>query len=121
MVSAHVTSISTDVPIPITHNVGSNDNHNRTVRTPLTGIQLAHLMTARLTATAIVATGQIQVAIEVGIGVIQLTMHFTGGCQHMAPEYSKVALSLHPLISLYTVDYNEETNKWLCAQQVHTM
>ncbi len=33
----------------------------------------------------------------------------------MVPEYSKAALSLHPLIPLYAVDCDE--NRSLCAEQ----
>ncbi|KAJ7173600.1 hypothetical protein C8R46DRAFT_893146 [Mycena filopes] len=40
-----------------------------------------------------------------------------GHCQRMAPEYSKAALGLHPLLPLYAVDCDEEKNKRLCAEQ----
>ena len=34
----------------------------------------------------------------------------------MVPEYSKAALSLHPLIPTYAIDCDE--NRALCAEQV---
>ncbi|KAJ7065344.1 thioredoxin-like protein [Mycena amicta] len=40
-----------------------------------------------------------------------------GHCQRMAPEYSKAALGLHPLIPFYAVDCDEDKNKRLCAEQ----
>ncbi|KAJ7460709.1 thioredoxin-like protein [Mycena latifolia] len=40
-----------------------------------------------------------------------------GHCQRMAPEYSKAALGLHPLIPLYAVDCDEDKNKRLCSEQ----
>ncbi|KAJ7281987.1 thioredoxin-like protein [Mycena rebaudengoi] len=40
-----------------------------------------------------------------------------GHCQRMAPEYSKAALGLHPLLPFYAVDCDEEKNKRLCAEQ----
>jgi protein disulfide-isomerase A6 len=42
-------------------------------------------------------------------------------CQRMAPEYSKAALSLHPLIPFYAVDCDAESNKRLCGGQVSTL
>ena len=36
----------------------------------------------------------------------------------MAPEYSKAALGLYPLIPSYAVDCDLEKNKRLCAEQV---
>ena len=36
----------------------------------------------------------------------------------MAPEYSKAALGLHPLVPLYAVDCDAENNKRLCGEQV---
>jgi hypothetical protein len=36
----------------------------------------------------------------------------------MAPEYSKAALGLYPLIPAYAVDCDAEKNKQLCAEQV---
>lgn len=35
----------------------------------------------------------------------------------MAPEYSKAALGLHPLVPLYAVDCDASKNKRLCADQ----
>ncbi|KAJ7708692.1 thioredoxin-like protein, partial [Mycena rosella] len=40
-----------------------------------------------------------------------------GHCQRMAPEYSKAALGLHPLLPLYAVDCDADKNKPLCAEQ----
>ncbi|KAJ3485273.1 hypothetical protein NLJ89_g11914 [Agrocybe chaxingu] len=40
-----------------------------------------------------------------------------GHCQRMAPEYSKAAVGLHPLIPTYAVDCDAEKNKKLCANQ----
>ena len=39
-------------------------------------------------------------------------------CQNMAPEYSKAAKSLHPMVPLYAVDCDAEPNKRLCGEQV---
>ncbi|KAJ6624861.1 thioredoxin-like protein [Mycena sp. CBHHK59/15] len=40
-----------------------------------------------------------------------------GHCQRMAPEYSKAALGLHPLLPLYAVDCDADKNKGLCSEQ----
>ncbi|KAH0583166.1 hypothetical protein H2248_011047 [Termitomyces sp. 'cryptogamus'] len=40
-----------------------------------------------------------------------------GHCQRMAPEYSKAAIGLHPLIPVYAVDCDADANKRLCAEQ----
>ncbi|KAJ7493368.1 thioredoxin-like protein, partial [Mycena galericulata] len=40
-----------------------------------------------------------------------------GHCQRMAPEYSKAALGLHPLLPLYAVDCDADKNKRLCSEQ----
>ncbi|KAJ3717834.1 hypothetical protein C8R42DRAFT_676719 [Lentinula raphanica] len=40
-----------------------------------------------------------------------------GHCQRMAPEYSKAALGLYPLIPTYAVDCDAEANKRLCHDQ----
>ncbi|THH12077.1 hypothetical protein EW145_g241 [Phellinidium pouzarii] len=40
-----------------------------------------------------------------------------GHCQRMAPEYSKAALGLHPLVPMYAVDCDAAQNKRLCADQ----
>jgi len=40
-----------------------------------------------------------------------------GHCQRMAPEYSKAALGLYPLIPTYAVDCDDDGNKRLCAEQ----
>lgn len=41
-------------------------------------------------------------------------------CQRLAPEYSKAAKGLHPLVPLYAVDCDEEGNKGLCANEVRS-
>lgn len=35
----------------------------------------------------------------------------------MAPEYSKAALGLHPLLPFYAVDCDDDKNKRLCSEQ----
>ncbi|KAK0215063.1 disulfide isomerase, partial [Armillaria fumosa] len=40
-----------------------------------------------------------------------------GHCQRMAPEYSRAAEALTPLIPVYAVDCDDEKNKRLCAEQ----
>jgi len=40
-----------------------------------------------------------------------------GHCQRMAPEYSKAALGLYPLVPTYAVDCDDDANKRLCAEQ----
>ncbi|KAJ4474937.1 hypothetical protein J3R30DRAFT_3505018 [Lentinula aciculospora] len=40
-----------------------------------------------------------------------------GHCQRMAPEYSKAALGLYPLIPTYAVDCDADANKRLCNDQ----
>ncbi|KAK7440405.1 hypothetical protein VKT23_017043 [Stygiomarasmius scandens] len=40
-----------------------------------------------------------------------------GHCQRMAPEYSKAALGLYPLIPTYAVNCDDDKNKRLCAEQ----
>jgi len=40
-----------------------------------------------------------------------------GHCQRMAPEYSRAAKGLYPLVPLYAVDCDEQANKRLCADQ----
>ncbi|TFK34040.1 hypothetical protein BDQ12DRAFT_614103 [Crucibulum laeve] len=40
-----------------------------------------------------------------------------GHCQRMAPEYSRAALGLYPLVPAYAVDCDENKNKKLCADQ----
>ncbi|KAJ4000340.1 hypothetical protein F5050DRAFT_1563164 [Lentinula boryana] len=40
-----------------------------------------------------------------------------GHCQRMAPEYSKAALGLYPLIPTYAVDCDADANKRLCHDQ----
>lgn len=39
----------------------------------------------------------------------------------MAPEYSRAAKSLSPLIPLYAVDCDAQENKQLCSEQVRTL
>jgi len=40
-----------------------------------------------------------------------------GHCQKMAPEYSRSALGLFPLVPVYAVDCDAQSNKRLCADQ----
>ncbi|KAG6855649.1 hypothetical protein H0H87_012667 [Tephrocybe sp. NHM501043] len=40
-----------------------------------------------------------------------------GHCQRMAPEYSKAAKGLHPLLPVYAVDCDAAENKRLCADE----
>ncbi|TFK75049.1 hypothetical protein BDN72DRAFT_955384 [Pluteus cervinus] len=40
-----------------------------------------------------------------------------GHCQRMAPELSKAALGLHPLIPTYAVNCDKDRNKKLCSEQ----
>jgi len=40
-----------------------------------------------------------------------------GHCQRAAPEYSKAAVGLHPMVNLYAVDCDDEKNKRLCGEQ----
>ncbi|TBU45416.1 hypothetical protein BD309DRAFT_956311 [Dichomitus squalens] len=40
-----------------------------------------------------------------------------GHCQRMAPEYSKAALGLYPMIPFYAVDCDKASNKKFCADQ----
>ncbi|EIW75123.1 thioredoxin-like protein [Coniophora puteana RWD-64-598 SS2] len=49
--------------------------------------------------------------------VVAFVAPWCGHCQRMAPEYSKAADKLSPLIPLYAVDCDEQANKGLCAEQ----
>ncbi|KAI6023315.1 thioredoxin-like protein [Pisolithus marmoratus] len=49
--------------------------------------------------------------------VVAFVAPWCGHCQRMAPEYSKAAGSLNPLVPFYAVDCDVDTNKALCAQQ----
>ncbi|KIM90274.1 hypothetical protein PILCRDRAFT_812003 [Piloderma croceum F 1598] len=49
--------------------------------------------------------------------VVAFVAPWCGHCQRMAPEYSKAALSLYPLIPFYAVDCDVESNKRLCGGQ----
>jgi len=49
--------------------------------------------------------------------IVAFVAPWCGHCQKMAPEYNKAALSLHPLVPLYAVDCDIESNKRLCGEQ----
>ncbi|KAG7443989.1 thioredoxin-like protein [Guyanagaster necrorhizus] len=49
--------------------------------------------------------------------MIAFVAPWCGHCQKMAPEYSKAAKALHPLLPTYAVDCDAEKNKRLCAEQ----
>lgn len=51
------------------------------------------------------------------MSMVAFVAPWCGHCQSMAPEYSKAAKSLAPLIPLYAVDCDEEKNKPLCGRQ----
>ncbi|KAG1850928.1 thioredoxin-like protein [Suillus subluteus] len=49
--------------------------------------------------------------------VVAFVAPWCGHCQRMAPEYSKAAENLSPLIPFYAVDCDAELNKRLCGEQ----
>ncbi|KZV70814.1 disulfide isomerase [Peniophora sp. CONT] len=49
--------------------------------------------------------------------IVAFVAPWCGHCQRMAPELSKAAKGLDPLVPVYAVDCDAEQNKPLCAQQ----
>ncbi|KAG6827186.1 hypothetical protein H0H92_012851 [Tricholoma furcatifolium] len=49
--------------------------------------------------------------------MIAFVAPWCGHCQRLAPEYSKAAKALHPLVPVYAVDCDAEENKRLCGEQ----
>ncbi|KAG1812870.1 thioredoxin-like protein [Suillus subaureus] len=49
--------------------------------------------------------------------VVAFVAPWCGHCQRMAPEYSKAAENMSPLIPFYAVDCDAELNKRLCGEQ----
>ncbi|KZV96820.1 thioredoxin-like protein [Exidia glandulosa HHB12029] len=49
--------------------------------------------------------------------VVAFVAPWCGHCQKLAPEYSKVAGGMDPLVPFYAVDCDADANKQLCAQQ----
>ncbi|KAG9313159.1 thioredoxin-like protein [Chiua virens] len=49
--------------------------------------------------------------------VVAFVAPWCGHCKQMAPEYSKAAGNLSPLIPFYAVDCDAESNRQLCASQ----
>ncbi|KAI0794232.1 hypothetical protein C8Q74DRAFT_1247535 [Fomes fomentarius] len=49
--------------------------------------------------------------------VVAFVAPWCGHCQKMAPEFSKAALGVYPMIPFYAVDCDKQSNKRLCAEQ----
>ncbi|KAH0836800.1 thioredoxin-like protein [Lanmaoa asiatica] len=49
--------------------------------------------------------------------VVAFVAPWCGHCKQMAPEYSKAAGNLSPLVPFYAVDCDAESNRQLCASQ----
>nr|VWP02238.1 Indoleacetamide hydrolase (IAH) (EC (Indole-3-acetamide hydrolase) [Ganoderma boninense] len=54
---------------------------------------------------------------ENATSVVAFVAPWCGHCQRMAPEFSKAALGVYPMIPFYAVDCDKQSNKQLCAEQ----
>ncbi|KAI0730975.1 hypothetical protein C8Q76DRAFT_793086 [Earliella scabrosa] len=63
------------------------------------------------------AKGFKKVMKENATSVVAFVAPWCGHCQKMAPEFSKAALGVYPMIPFYAVDCDKQSNKRLCAEQ----